>query len=122
MPTIANPANMRAALAFGLLYGAVLLVAAWLVDLAGSRGIYVAALASGLADVDAITLSTSRLFGLATLSSQQAATAIVVALAANTVLKLGIVRVVGGKELFRRCVPPLGALLAGAGAGVALFA
>ena len=122
MPTIANPANMRAALGFGFLYGVVLLVAAWLVDLAGSRGIYVAALASGLADVDAITLSTSRLFGFAALPAGQAATAIVVAVASNTVVKLGIIRVVGGRELFLRCIPSLGVLLAGMGVGVALFA
>lgn len=55
------PSDLRAAVAFGLLYGAVLLSVAaarrWLQD----AGLYVVAALSGLTDVDAITLSTAQL-------------------------------------------------------------
>jgi uncharacterized membrane protein (DUF4010 family) len=122
MPPIGNPAALRAALGFAALYAVVLLLAAWLSQLAGSRGMYAVAVASGLTDVDAITLSSLRLYGLTTLSAAQATTAIVLAVSANAVFKLGIVRVVGGGTLFRRCVPALLAVMAGAGLGVALFA
>jgi uncharacterized membrane protein (DUF4010 family) len=122
MPQIGNPAELRTALGFAALYAVVLLLAAWLAELAGSKGMYAVALASGLTDVDAITLSSLRLYGLTTLSAAQATTSIVLAISANAVFKLGIVRVVGGGALLRRCAPALIAMTAGAGLGVALFA
>ena len=117
---VENPAELRSALAFAAFYAAVLLVVAWVSDLAGSRGVYALAAASGLVDVDAITLSSLRLFGLGTLSASDAATAVVVAVAANTAFKLGVVRVVAGPQLFRRCLPPLIAAVAAAAGGLML--
>ena len=73
-------------------------------------------------DVDAITLTNLRLYGQSQLSAAQASTAIVVAVSANAAFKLGIVRTAGGRDLFRRCVVPIAASVAGAGLGVALFA
>lgn len=64
MPEISNPTEICTALGFGLLYAAVLFFAAWLSDIAGSGGHYAVALVSGLTDVDAITLSSLRLFEL----------------------------------------------------------
>ena len=64
MPEITNPTEIRTALTFGALYGFVLLASAWLAEVAGSGGLYLVALASGLTDVDALTLSTLRLFAL----------------------------------------------------------
>ena len=119
-PPVENPAELRSALAFAAFYAAVLLVVAWVSDLAGSRGVYALAAASGLVDVDAITLSSLRLFGLGTLSASDAATAVVVAVAANTAFKLGVVRVVAGPQLFRRCLPPLIAAVAAAAGGLTL--
>ena len=122
MPPIGNPTELRSALGFALLYAGVLLLVAWLDALLGSKGVYVAALASGLTDVDAITLSTLRLYGLGSLTSAQAAIAIVLAVLANAVFKLGVVRAVGGAALFRRCIPAMVAMAVGAGLGLALFA
>ncbi len=122
MPVVGNPAELRTALGFALLYAGVLLLVAWLADLVGSRGVYAAALASGLVDVDAISLSSLRLYGLGSLTPAQATIAIVLAVSANAVFKLGIVRAVGGGALLRRCLPAMAAMAAGAGLGLALFA
>ena len=95
------------------MYGTVLLGAAWLQDLAGARGLYAAALASGLVDIDAITLSTLRLFGEARVAAGAAAVAIALAYLANCVFKLGVM-VWYSPRLARRTLWPLAAsVLAG---------
>jgi uncharacterized membrane protein (DUF4010 family) len=110
-----NPAEIRAALGFGLLYAMVLLAAAWLSDIAGQAGLYAVALASGLTDVDAITLSSLRLHGAGSLSAGQTATAICLAVAANMVFKSALAASIGGRELASRIVPGFTLVLAGIG-------
>ena len=122
MPPIGNPAELRSALGFALLYAGVLLLVAWLDALVGTRGVYAVALASGLVEVDAITLSSLRLYGLGSLAPTQAAIAIVLAVSANAAFKLGVVRAVGGGALLRRCLPAMAAMSAGAALGLVLFA
>ena len=118
VPEIRNPTEIRTALGFGLLFGIVLFFSAWLSDAAGSRGLYAVALVSGLTDVDAITLSTLRLYGLGKLQPVQAVIAIVLALVSNILFKLGLVFAIGGAVLARRCAPPM--LAAAATAGLTL--
>ena len=118
MPEIRNPTEIRTALGFGVLFGVVLFCSAWLSDAAGSRGVYAVALVSGLTDVDAITLSTLRLYDLGKLQPLQAVSAIVLALVSNIAFKLGLVFAVGGAALARRCAPAM--LAAAISAGVAL--
>lgn len=101
IPETSNPAELRTALGFGLLYVIVLLGAAWMQDFAGSRGLYMVALVSGLTDVDAITLSSLRLFNLGQLSQHQAATSIALAFISNLAFKFGMVIFIGGKNLAR---------------------
>jgi uncharacterized membrane protein (DUF4010 family) len=101
IPETANPAELRTAIGFGLLYVIVLLGAAWMADLAGSRGLYVVALVSGLTDVDAITLSSLRLFNLGQLSEHQTVVAIALAFISNIVFKFGMVAFIGGWHLAR---------------------
>lgn len=119
MPEFSNPTELRTALSFGALYAIVLLLAAWLSNLAGAGGLYMVALVSGLTDVDAITLSSLRLHELGSLSRSEAVTAIGIALLSNIAFKLGIVFTIGG--------PPLGwpvlrgMLLVVAGIGSALI-
>lgn len=99
LPEISNPTELRTALGFGTLYAVVLLLAAWLSDIAGSRGLYAVALVSGLTDVDAITLSSLRLFELGSLAGSEAVTAIGLALLSNITFKTGIVFALGGSAL-----------------------
>src|SRR3989339_528150 len=87
VPETSNPAELHTAIGFGLLYVAVLLGSAWMADIAGNQGLYAVALGSGLTDVDAITLSSLRLFNLGQLSEQQTVTAITLAFISNLVFK-----------------------------------
>jgi uncharacterized membrane protein (DUF4010 family) len=101
IPETSNPAELRTAVSFGLLYVVVLLGAAWMQDIAGSRGLYIVALVSGLTDVDAITLSSLRLFNLGQLSEHQTVTAIALAFLSNIAFKFGMVVFIGGWNLAR---------------------
>jgi len=121
VPDIANPAELRTALGFGALYAVVLLLTAWLRDWIGQLGVYGMAVVSGVADVDAISLSSLHLFGTGSLSAAQTATAMAIAIVVNIIFKLGIVLVVGGRKLFLRCLPGMGAIAVGIGIGVLLL-
>ena len=108
-----NPTEIRAALGFGLLYAGVLFAAAWLSDLVGSQGVYAVALVSGLTDVDAITLSSLRLFGLGNLQAEQVATTVLLAILANIAFKSGLATAIGGARLARQVLPGMAAVAGG---------
>jgi uncharacterized membrane protein (DUF4010 family) len=122
LPEVKNPTEIRTALSFGLLYGIVLLLSAWLQDVAGSQGLFLVALASGLTDVDAITLSTLRLFNQETLTAQAAVIAIGLAALSNLLFKSGLVVAIGGRLLARRVLPGLAAIGVGFISGIVLLA
>ena len=122
MPEVTNPTELRTALTFGAVYGLVLLLSAWLQDIAGSKGLYLVALASGLTDVDAIALSSLRLYNLEKLSEFEAVVSIVLAVIANLAFKMGLVVAIGGGPLARRTLPGLVAIGAGLGVGIAMLA
>ena len=121
IPETSNPAELRTALGFGLLYVIVLLGAAWMQDFAGSRGLYMVALVSGLTDVDAITLSSLRLFNLGQLSQHQAATSIALAFISNLAFKFGMVIFIGGKNLARYVATGFAAMACGVLLGLFLL-
>ena len=118
IPETSNPAELHAAVGFGLLYVAVLLGAAWMKDIAGSQGLYAVALVSGLTDMDAITLSSLRLFNLDQLSERQTVTAIAIAFLANLAFKFGMVAFIGGWNLARQVATGFGAIALGVLAGL----
>jgi len=96
-----NPFSLGPALQFGLLYGVVLIGSKALSMYLGDAGVYLGALASGVADVDAITLSMAELSrGDGQVADQTAANAIVLASASNTLVKGCLVWVlaVGGMK------------------------
>jgi len=121
MPKVTNPTEIRTALTFGALYALILVLSAWLQDVAGNRGIYLLALASGLTDVDAITLSTLRMFSMEKLTAAQTITTITLATLSNLAFKTGLVVVVGGAALARRTLPGLAAIATGLGGGLLLM-
>ncbi|MDT0645453.1 MgtC/SapB family protein [Zunongwangia sp. F260] len=61
LPEPENPAQLKAALIFGFLYGLILLLVAFTKEQFGSGGLYIVAIISGLTDVDAITLSMAQM-------------------------------------------------------------
>lgn len=113
IPATTNPAELHSALSFGLLYVVVLLMTAWMKDIAGSQGLYMVALLSGLTDVDAITLSSLRLFKLGQLTEHQTVTSIALAFISNLVFKFGMVYFIGGRELAKCVVSGFAAIACG---------
>ena len=118
-PRVANPAGLQTAFSFALLYAVVLLLVAWVADVAGNRWVVAVAAVSGLTDVDAVTLSTSRLHESGGLGSALAVAAIVTGVVTNGLFKLGIIGKVGGRQLLAACALPLGGMLVAALAGLA---
>ena len=108
-----NPFELGPALTFGLLYGVILVVARAAELYFGEAGIYAAAVASGLADVNAITLSLAEMSrGEGALSHDTATLGIVLATMSNTLVKGGIVVALGSGALRRTILPAVGLILA----------
>lgn len=104
--TFQNPFELGPAITFGVLYAIILVVAHAARTYLGDAGVYLSSVASGLADVDAITLSMARLSqGEGGIDLRTAARAVVLAAAANTLLKGGLVLAAGSKELRRAILP-----------------
>jgi len=112
-----NPLELRPALLFGGLLGLVALLGRAAVAWLGESGVLLLAVASGVADVDAINLTLARMAGEA-IQLPTALLGIVLACAANTLLKGGLALTVGGVGLLRWVLVPL--LLAAAGGLVSL--
>ena len=103
-----NPTELRTALGFGLMYGVVLLAAAWLSDWLGNSGLYGVALVSGLTDVDAITLSSLRLHNLDKLPMSVVVNVITLAILANLAFKSALALSIGGWQMARHAVAGMG--------------
>ena len=98
---VKNPFSLTAAVRFGLVFALVLVVVKLTEHFAPPEGLYVVAGIAGLTDVDAITLSMAEFAGqsgdLAT-----AANAIALAALSNTLVKCGMVVVLGSRPLRQR--------------------
>jgi uncharacterized membrane protein (DUF4010 family) len=95
-----NPFEFGMALKFGLLLAVVMIAARALKEWVGDAGIYLLSLLSGLADVDAVTLSFSKLAGV-DLTMTVAAIGIALATVSNTLVKAGITIASGGLPMAR---------------------
>ncbi len=105
--SIKNPFELATVLKLAALIAAIMLVAKVAAWKAGTAGLYLLAAVSGIADVDALTLSMARLAG-PQVAVANAATAILVAVSVNTASKAVIAASVGGTAI--------GTLVAGASA------
>ena len=111
MPEQANPTEMKSALVFGSLYAIILFaVAATKVHFERS-GLFVVAVLSGLTDMDAITLSTSRMVSAGRLTADTGWKVIVSAAMANLVFKAGLIAMLGHRKLFVRIAILFGILV-----------
>lgn len=103
-----NPFELGPALAFGFIYMVILLGANAARIYFGDAGLYVSSIVSGLADVDAITLSIAELAGGDDgLELSTGARAIVMAAASNTLVKGSIVLTAGSASLRKVILPGL---------------
>jgi uncharacterized membrane protein (DUF4010 family) len=121
VPALENPTNLRVAVGFGALYALVLFGSAWLSERAGSQGLYAIALVGGLVEVDAIALSSFKLFTGATATAQVATTAIGLAYLTAVAFKLAVMAALGGRNLLKYCGLPVLTPAVGVAAGILLF-
>ena len=115
-----NPFDLWSAIKFGLLYGVILLVSHVAQIYWGNTGVYLSSVISGLADVDAITLSMAELSRTGSIGLDTASQAIVLAAMSNTLVKSGIVLMGGAAQLKKALLPGV-ALILIVGIGVAFL-
>src|SRR5690606_1529754 len=117
---LSNPFELAPALRFALLLALILFLVEAGRRLMGDMGVYLVALVSGLADVDAITLSLAR-NALGGLEQQIAVRGIFIAALSNSLVKAGLIVAIGGKALAIRTLPfIIGGLAAGGAVLLAL--
>ncbi len=95
-----NPFSLKPALIFGALFLAILFLSKIANIYLGSSGVYLASIISGVADVDAITISMA-LLAPDTISNNTAVTAITLAAISNTVFKFLITLFLGTRKFGR---------------------
>jgi len=105
--SVQNPFQLTMAIRFGLFLVAILFLSRLLAAHFGDQGIMALAAVSGLADVDAITLTLSRM-AEDSVALSVAALGIVVAAAVNGIVKGAIAWTVGGSALGWRIMAGLG--------------
>ena len=110
-----NPLELGPALLFAGLLAAVLLAGRFLQDQFGHLGLYILALVSGMADLDAITLSASRMSAQGAVDPATAGRAILLAAASNTVVKTLYTVPVAGAPMAGRLGLASAAILAAGG-------
>jgi uncharacterized membrane protein (DUF4010 family) len=118
MPSPANPAELESALVFGVLYALVTLAVAAVQHYLDASALYLVAIVSGLTDMDATTLSVSRLVESKHLDPVNAWKLILSASLSNFVFKGVAATVLGGWRFGARLAPFFVAALLG---GMALI-
>ncbi len=119
LPETSNPTELKTALGFGALYAVVLFIAAWMSEVVGHSGLYALAVVSGLTDIDAIALSSLRLFALDKLALQPTVIVIGLGMIANLAFKTALAVVIGGRALGLKVLGGMGAVAIGLAAGMA---
>ena len=113
MPEPGNPAELKSALIFGLIYALVTLVVAAVKEHFGASALYAVAIVSGLTDMDAITLSLARMVESNHLESVNAWRLILAASLSNFVFKGIVASFLGGARFGLRLGPFFAAALVG---------
>jgi len=96
-----NPFRLMPALQFGVLFGVILLASRAAAAMFGSGALYWTSALGGSLDVDAVSLSLSDLLARGGLDTGLAALCVLIALAANGVIKLAISFYAGGASFGR---------------------
>lgn len=98
IPKGLRPYSLQAALVFGGFLAAVGVAVPLVETYLGQEGVYVVAAVSGLADVDAITISLSNLYGNASLTLTTAAIGVLISALVNLFAKLVITLISGSPQ------------------------
>ncbi|MEX0586253.1 MAG: MgtC/SapB family protein [Pirellulales bacterium] len=125
MPKQTNPTELKSAIIFAATYAAVRLaleVAREYGDQTGDVGLYGIAVLSGLTDMDAITLSSARMYSAGgEISAGTAWRLIVAASMANLVFKAGIALTLGNAQLALRLLGAFAVPMAAGAAAIAFW-
>lgn len=113
VPSPSNPAELKTALIFAAIYALVLFSIAVVKRHFGDRALYGVAVISGLADMDAITLSVSRMVSDGRLGSGEGWRLILTASLSNLVFKGAVAGFLGGYRLGLHLALYFGLALAG---------
>jgi uncharacterized membrane protein (DUF4010 family) len=97
-----NPAELKSAVIFALLYGGISFASAFTLDKFGNDALYVVSIISGLTDLDAITLSTAKMTEENNITPSLGWRLVMVAAISNMVFKAGLVMALGSPYLRRR--------------------
>lgn len=116
---VENPLDLTGALKFGVVYLAILFFVHFIRQYAGNSGVYIAGIVSGLTDVDAISISMSKL-AAGTLDPTIALTTIILATLSNSIVKYGIALIWGHRVVRTYVSIGFGAIIA-VGIGGLLF-
>jgi uncharacterized membrane protein (DUF4010 family) len=111
-----NPLDLWFALKFGLLLTVIMVVSRAAEGALGNRGLFTIAGISGLADVDAITLSVSSMVRQGQANVDAAVIAILIAAAVNTMVKPALMTFIAGLRAASFVAIPLLLALAGGAA------
>ncbi len=113
-----NPFSLRSAIKFAIFFAGILFVVKIISHTSPAKGIYLVSALAGLTDVDAITLSMAEYAKRGAV--RVAMNAILIASITNTLVKLGIVTVIGSSSLRCRLLFSTFLIIAG-GAGTLVF-
>jgi uncharacterized membrane protein (DUF4010 family) len=120
--SITNPLKLSTAIKFGLFFAVIIVVVEYAQRYLGTSGVYLTSLFAGLTDVDAISLSLSRLANRSQIALDVAGSAVIIAALVNTVTKGVITYVSGTKELREPVIKTfLFILLVGIVSGLVVF-
>lgn len=108
---VANPLKLSTAIQFGLFFALILIIIQFAQEWFGETGVYLTSLLAGLTDVDAITLSVSRMISNSQLELNVAGIAIVLSVLSNTIAKSVIASSSGSPALRRTILIAFGIIL-----------
>lgn len=95
-----KPLDLKGAIVFGVIYIVILLVVSYANENLGERGTLISTAIAGFSDIDAITISISKLTG-ESLELSIGAVAILIAVISNTLVKMGI-GIYAGSSVLRK--------------------
>lgn len=119
--TVKNPFSLIAAIKFGLLFATVLLLVKFVQLYTHSQTLYLLAAVAGLTDVDAITLSMADYARSTSGGLTLAAGAITVAALSNTLVKCGMVILLGSRPLAKKLINATALILVSGGISIGLL-
>jgi len=108
-----NPAELKGALIFALLYAAISFVSAFTLDRFGNQALYAVSVISGLTDLDAITLSTAKMTEEQSIEASLGWRLILVATMSNLLFKGIMAMTLGGGYLRKQLAFLFGILILG---------